>query len=100
MTQTKEQYLKGRWKINGRRLRYEAGLDICLATLQILREYAMDCESPWFACIHGEDLAKVRALIERGEHIQRDDDPEVMSDLPLWKDWLHEVADLLPRLWD
>lgn len=96
-------YLKGRQKIEGRQLRYEAGNDICLATLQILKEYAADCESEYFVCIHTEDdgdLALVKALIEREEKIVAGEWDLYAGELSTQARWLHEVADLLPRLWD
>lgn len=90
----REEYLAGRREIEGRRLRFEAGLDICFATLEILEEYAADCESEWFACIHEEDLVKVRDLIARWRAYEGGDEDG-------WHTaWLKDVADLLPRLWD
>lgn len=91
----KEAYLAGRWEINGRRLRFEAGLDICFAALRILEEYAADCESEFFVCIHEDDLEQVRDLITRWQAYEGGD-PEMA-----WHTaWLKDVADLLPRLWD
>lgn len=96
-------YTEGRWEIDGRQLRYEAGNDICLATLRILKEYAADCESEHFVCIHTEDdgdLALVKALIEREEKIIAGELDPYAGELNTQARWLHEVADLLPRLWD
>lgn len=90
----KEAYLAGRWEISGRRLRFEAGLDICVATVRILEEFVADCDSEFFVCIHEDDRAKAIDLITRWQ--RRDDDPE-----PGWYTaWLKDVADLLPHLWD
>lgn len=105
---TQAEYLAGRWKIGEqrRRLRYEAGIDLCLAALRILKEYAADCESEHFVAVHDEDLPKVRALIEKGERIERNEEPYPLDDnfgpgdLPQWRMWLREVADLVPFLWD
>ena len=96
----KRQHLKGRWKIEGRQLRYEAGADICHATLQILKEYVADCESEYFCAVHDTDLPQVKVLIERGEAIIRGDYDLEPGDLPAWATWLRSVANLIPYLWD
>lgn len=99
-TQEKEQYLSGRWEIDGRRLRYEAGSDICHATLQILVEFLADTQSPYFVCVHPqENIDRVVDLIARGRDIVKDDDPN-QGDMDRWPAWLKDVADILPRLWD
>lgn len=90
----KEAHLAGRWEISGRRLRFEAGLDICVATVRILEEFVADCDSEFFVCVHEDDRAKAIDLITRWQ--SRDDDPE-----PGWYTaWLKDVADMLPHLWD
>lgn len=95
----KEAYLAGRWVIDGRRLRYEAGADIGLAVLTILKEYVADCEGPYFIAVHPE-LDQVKVLVERGEQIDRGEVDIVPGDLPAWGVWLRSVATLLPTLWD
>ena len=90
-------YLRGRQAIQGRLSRYEAGTDIALSTLRILREFEQDAHSPYFMGDHACDgtLVAVRALIEQGEYLDRDD-----AELDDWAQWLRDVADVLPRLWD
>jgi hypothetical protein len=90
-------YLRGRWKINGRRSRYEAGSDICLAALQILREFEQDAHSLYFMGDHEQSgtVYDVRNLINKGERIDYHS-----GDLDEWIPWLKEVADTLPQLWD
>lgn len=84
-----------------RRLRYEAGWDICQATLTILREYALDCESEFFMGGHDEDLPQVRALIADFEALEkRVDKGEENEELTRLQEWLHRVANLVPYLWD
>lgn len=100
--QEKELYLAGRWEIDGRRLRYEAGSDICLAALQILVEFLADTQSPYFACVHPqENIDQVVGLIARAREIIRlESECAEVNDMDLWPVWLKDVADILPRLWD
>jgi hypothetical protein len=98
--QEREAYLAGRIAYDGdRRLRYEAGWDIALATLGILKEYAADCEGPYFACVHDDDLVVVQGLIADLERINAPDNVDT-NELESIAAWLHRVADILPRLWD
>lgn len=96
---TKREHLKGRWTISGRKLRHEAGTDICLATLKILKEYVSDCESEYFVAVH-EELDQVRILVDLGEQIERGEVDIVPGDLPAWAIWLRSVATIVPFLWD
>ncbi len=96
-------YLRGRWRLRGRRLRYEAGWDIALAARQILVEYIADCESPYFHCVHDDDLPRVRRLIERLDAIGRDEyegAEQGESELLALAGWFTELANAVPYLWD
>jgi hypothetical protein len=70
-----------------------------LATLGILKEYAADCEGPYFACVHDDDLVVVQGLIADLERINAPDNVDT-NELESIAAWLHRVADILPRLWD
>jgi hypothetical protein len=90
MAKPTREYLKGRQAIGGRKLRYSACNDILMVVHQILTEYVADCKSPYFHTEHPE-LPQVEALVE--------EDVNEME-APAMREWLTEVAELLPQLWD
>lgn len=94
-------YLRGRRAVEGRRLRYDACSDIPLTVLALLREFARDCESPYFHCVQDQNLAALRPLLAEGERIANDEyDDAHISDNVAWADWLKRVCEILPGLWD
>lgn len=84
--------------VEGRTVRYDAGIDICLLTLQILKEFVEDDRSGPFMCVHDDILPTLDALIERGDRINSADFDG--DELEAWSFWLRDVSFLIPRLWD
>lgn len=95
-------YLRGRRAVEGRRLRYDACSAIPLVVLAMLKEFAADCQSPYFHRVQEDNLDAVLPLIAEGNRIANDtyDTTRWISDNDAWADWLKRVAEILPSLWD